>query len=270
MKSMFILIILLLISNRCDLAQQDISQIIYENYPKYKSAEFEKKRFGHDELKNQIEKLDSKKIFKIETAGYSLEKREIFLIKAGTGKIKVLLWSQMHGDESTATMALFDIFNFLSANDDLNEIRKDLLSKLQIYFIPMLNPDGAELFQRRNALDIDLNRDALRLQFPESQILKAVKDSICPTFAFNLHDQSTRYSTGNSFKSATISFLAPAFNYEKEINEVRGNTMKLIVDLYHVLNKFIPGHIAKYNDDFEPRAFGDNFIKWGTSSVLIE
>ncbi len=46
--------------------------------------------------------------------------------------------------------------------------------------------------------------------------------------------------------------------------------MKLIVNIYDELKKFIPGHIAKYKDDFEPRAFGDNFIKWGTSSVLIE
>ena len=30
-----------------------------------------------------------------------------------SGEVHVLLWSQMHGDESTATMALFDIFNFI-------------------------------------------------------------------------------------------------------------------------------------------------------------
>ncbi len=176
----------------------------------------------------------------------------------------------MHGDESTATMALLDIFNFLSADDNFNKLRKQILSELTIYFIPMLNPDGAEKFKRRNGLDIDLNRDALRLQFPESQILKTVRDTLKPKFAFNLHDQNTRYSTGNSYQSATISFLAPAFNYKKDINEVRGNTMKLIVNLFEELKKFIPGHIAKYNDDFEPRAFGDNFIKWVTSSVLIE
>ena len=37
-----------------------------------------------------------------------------------------------------------------------------------------------------------------------------------------------------------------------------------------VLNEFIPGHIAKYSDDYEPRAFGDNFTKWGTATVLLE
>ncbi len=37
-----------------------------------------------------------------------------------------------------------------------------------------------------------------------------------------------------------------------------------------VLNEFIPGHIGKYSDDYEPRAFGDNFTKWGTGVVLLE
>ena len=46
--------------------------------------------------------------------------------------------------------------------------------------------------------------------------------------------------------------------------------MKLAVNIYDELSRFIPGHIGKWSDDFEPRAFGDNFVKWGTGSLLIE
>ncbi len=266
----FIILIFILTSIEFNMAQTNFPQTIYENYIKYKSSEFDKKNFTHRDLKSSIEKLKLDKKFKVEVAGKSLEGREIYLLSIGKGKTNVLLWSQMHGDESTATMALFDIFNFFNSNDDLKNLRKEILDSLKIYFIPMLNPDGAEKYQRRNALDIDLNRDALRLQFPESQILKTLRDSLNPKFAFNLHDQNTRYTSGKSYKSATISFLAPTYNYEKEINDVRTNTMKLIVNISDALNNIIPGHIAKYSDDFEPRAFGDNFIKWGTSAVLIE
>ena len=76
-----------------------------------------------------------------------------------------MLWSQMHGDESTATMALADIFRFLvEAPGD--SLRERLRNRLTIVFIPMLNPDGAEVFQRENAVGIDVNRDARRLSTP--------------------------------------------------------------------------------------------------------
>ena len=270
MKSLNSLIFLFLLYIGTSLGQNFNSQDYYDSYSDYKESEFNKRRFKHSDLIKKIQALSKNPLFDVKVAGKSLEGKKIFLLSIGTGKTKVLLWSQMHGDESTATMALFDLFNFLSSDDKFNSFRKEILKKITIYFIPMLNPDGAEDFKRRNALNIDLNRDALRLEFPESKILKSVRDSLKPKFAFNLHDQNTRYSSGNSYHSATISFLAPAYNYEKEVNEVRGNTMKLIVNIYDELKKFIPGHIAKYKDDFEPRAFGDNFIKWGTSSVLIE
>ena len=46
--------------------------------------------------------------------------------------------------------------------------------------------------------------------------------------------------------------------------------MKLISEQYNLLSEFIPGHIARYQDDYEPRAFGDSFTKSGASIVLIE
>lgn len=134
----------------------------------------------------------------------------------------------------------------------------------------MVNPDGAEKFTRRNRAKIDLNRDALRRTNPESKMLYKLQKRIKPQFGFNLHDQGSLYTAGNSFKTAALSFLLPAFNYDKDINDVRNNGMKVIVDIYNSLSRFIPGHIGRYDDSFEPRAFGDNFVKWGTSSVLIE
>lgn len=249
---------------------QDFSKNVFENYENYKEQSITRRNFRHSEILPLIEKLKKNKIFSVSKIGQSVEDRDIFLIKAGHGQTSILLWSQMHGDESTATMALFDIFNFFSANDQFNELRKELLDNLTIYFIPMLNPDGAERFQRRNALEIDINRDAARLESPESRILKSTRDSLNPLFGFNLHDQSPRYSAGGCFRSASISFLAPPVSYEKEVNPVRERAMKLIVELNRVLSEFIPGHVGKYSDDFEPRAFGDNIQRWGTSTILIE
>jgi len=265
-----IIFIFLITSSGYSVAQNFNSQKLYDMYDNYKESEIFNKRFNQDWIVPYFKKFENNSLFRFREIGRSLENREILMISFGTGPVNILAWSQMHGDESTATMALVDILNFFSADDEFNEMRTELLQKLTINLIPILNPDGAEKFTRRNALNIDLNRDAQRLQFPESKALKSARDSLNADFGFNLHDQSTRYTVGYSYKSATISFLAPAYNYEKEINDVRANTMKVIVNIHDELSRFIPGHIARYDDEFEPRAFGDNFVKWGTSSVLIE
>ncbi len=269
MKKLVIIILfaLYLISVK---GQTITAEKLYNEYENFKELTLNQERIDPDLVNELIGKLKSSDVFEIKLLGKSLEGRNIHLIRYGSGKTKVLLWSQMHGDESTATQALFDIFNFLAAKNGFKDFKELLSQKLTLYFIPMLNPDGAYNFGRRNALEIDLNRDAERLQFPESQILKSVRDSLSPQFGFNLHDQMRYYAAGNTFKSATISFLAPAYNYQKDINEVRANTMKVIVDIKNALSEIIPGHIGRYSDDFEPRAFGDNLVKWGTSSILIE
>ncbi len=264
----FLFIYLLFIGNA--VGQFNLTESLYHSYPGFKEKTFQGRIVKHSEVKSLVEQLKTGELFRVKELGQSLEGREIYLVSIGKGPVNVLAWSQMHGDEPTATMALFDIFNFFMKESEYKELKNHILSKLTLHFIPMLNPDGAEKFTRRNVLSIDLNRDAGRVEFPEAQILKSVRDSIKPEFGFNLHDQNPRYSAGNSHRTATISFLAPAFNYEKEINDVRKNTMAVIVRLSEELGKVIPGHIARYNDDFEPRAFGDNFVKWGTSSILIE
>lgn len=248
----------------------DFANRLYNDYEQFRESALTNRRFKHSDIKPLIEQLKNNNKFRVEKIGESAEGREIYLLTLGAGKTKVFLWSQMHGDEPTATMALFDIFNFFSANDSFDPIRKELLNNLTIYFMPMVNPDGAEIFQRRNLYEIDINRDAVRQQTPEGTLLKQTFDGLQAHYGFNLHDQSTRYSVGTSFKSAALSFLAPATDYSKSVDSVRLNAIQLIGELSKILSEFIPGHIAKYTDEFEPRAFGDNFQKWGTSTILLE
>mgnify|MGYP005840086935 CR=1 FL=1 len=264
-----ILILSLLISEIIMAQSFQFEEYLYHNYERYKEKSLLHKRFKHSDIIPIFEKLKSNSEFKVERVGKSVEGRSLNLVSVGKGKTKIFLWSQMHGDEPTATAALFDIFNFLTDTSN-NYFTNKLYKRVSIYFLPMVNPDGAERFKRRNFYDIDLNRDASRLQCPEAVVLKNIFDELKADFGFNLHDQSHRYSVGNSFKSAAISFLAPAFDYEKKFDSVRGRAVQVIGGLYQMLSKFIPGHIAKYNDDYEPRAFGDNFQKWGTSTILIE
>ena len=195
---------------------------LYTSYPLFREASLTKRRFKQDSLNDLIDKRRKNPAYEIKQVGESFEGRPIHYIKTGTGKRKILLWTQMHGDEATATMASFDILNFLEGeNDGFDEARKLILSEMTLYFVPMLNPDGADRFQRRNAQNIDINRDALHLQAPESRILKTLQQTLQPEFGFNLHDKNPRYSVGSTSKLATISFMATAYNQERNVNAVR-------------------------------------------------
>lgn len=208
--------------------------------------------------------------FDIHQSGQSANGLPISIVKCGGGETRILLWSQMHGDEATATMALFDLFNFISADDEFNYIRNSILTGCTLYFLPMLNPDGANQFTRRNAQGIDINRDFHRCQTPEGKLLRRLRDEINPHFGFNLHDQSTLWSAGNSGNPATISLLSPAFDEELSVNNARRNAMQVITCINRNLQQHIPGHVGRFNDEHEPRAFGDNFQKAGTATILIE
>ena len=73
----------------------------------------------HVELKARIRLLEARYpgVLRAETAGASAEGREILLVRAGHGADSILLWSQMHGDEPTATGAIIDLLEFLGRHE---------------------------------------------------------------------------------------------------------------------------------------------------------
>ena len=244
---------------------------LFNEYSKYEVEGFSEMKVEPDFLQKQIDLITGKApgLFEIQLLGHSVEDRPIRMVSVGNGDVDVLMWSQMHGNESTATRSIVDLLSFIAENSKQKSVNS-LLQDLRIHFIPMLNPDGASRWTRENAIGIDLNRDALRLIAPESQLLKRVRDSLSADYGFNLHDQSKYYNVERLNNEASISFLATAFDYEKSRSAGRDEAMQLISYLYQINQHYIPNHTGRYNDDFEPRAFGDNIQKWGTKLILIE
>lgn len=251
--------------------EKSLTQRLYDSYDAFKVREITSRRMKQADMMKVVGALRASmdEILSVEELGRSSEGRPISLLKLGTGKTKIFMWSQMHGDEPTATMGILDMLSFISLNKTSPEVRK-ILSETTLLIIPMVNPDGAERFQRRSVHGIDINRDALSLQTKEAQVLKATRDAYSPDFGFNLHDQEPRFTVGPTGAVATIALLAPAYDYAKSENASRLRAKKVAAKLVELLLPFIDGHISRYDDSFEPRAFGDNVQRWGTSTVLIE
>ncbi|WP_299799474.1 M14 metallopeptidase family protein [uncultured Maribacter sp.] len=205
--------------------------------------------------------------FKIEVVGKSVRNESIKSITFGSGPNKILMWSQMHGNESTTTKAVVDLMSYLKQDIvDVSEISKSCTLKI----IPILSPDGARNYTRVNANKIDLNRDAQDLSQPESRVLKTVYEEFKPNYCLNLHDQRTIFNVGETSKPATVSFLAPAFDKDRNISPSRKLSMQLIAAMNNKLQKEIPGQVGRYDDGFNANCVGDAFQMRKTPTILFE
>jgi Zinc carboxypeptidase len=239
------------------------------NYQKIFEENKEEKLFGRyihlDHIEPLLNKFREKN--QVQIIGKSVQEKPIYGLEVGRGKTKILIWSQMHGDESTTTKALFDLLNLLSKNTDFGT---KILENFTLYIIPILNPDGAQLYTRENANKIDLNRDAQNLSQPESKILRTIYNQFQPDFCYNMHDQRTIYAIANTNKPATVSFLAPSYNQEREINNVRKKAIAIITEMNLVLQEFIPNQVGRFDDGFNLNCVGDTFQNLGTPTILFE
>jgi hypothetical protein len=206
--------------------------------------------------------------YQVQIIGYSVLGKPIYTYQLGTGSKRVLLWSQMHGNESTTTKALFDFLNFLNSDTAFAE---KMLEEFTFCFLPMLNPDGAMLYTRENANKVDLNRDSQALTQPESILLRQTFEKFKPDYCYNLHDQRTIFGVGDEIpKPATVSFLAPSYNEAREINEVRAKAIEVIVAMNAVLQGYIPNQVGRFDDSFNINCIGDTFQSLNVPTILIE
>ncbi len=235
------------------------------NYPDIKELSVHGRYISSSQLYSFLNSNSVRK--KITLLGNSVASRPIHKITLGSGKINILMWSQMHGNETTTTKAILDLVNYLNEESDL---ANQLLSSVTLTIVPILNPDGAAIYTRENANKIDLNRDALELSQPESKILRVLYNEIKPDYCFNLHDQRTIFNVGGLEKPATLSFLAPAHDMDRTVSSGRGKSMKIIVAMHKALSAILPDQIGRYDDAFNPNCVGDTFQMLGTPTILFE
>ena len=118
--------------------------------------------------------------------GRSQEGRAIYLVRLHRGgagaRFKVLFYAQQHGDEVSGKDALLCLIRAVADNPRL------LPADVDLYLMPMVNPDGAEAGHRRNGAGADLNRDHITLFQPETQALHRIARRILPHLAVDSHE----------------------------------------------------------------------------------
>ena len=240
---------------------------LYTDYNSFKNQGISGRYIRQNDIQFLLDNLGEE--FRLEKIGESVLDKPIHSIQCGKGPIKILAWSQMHGNESTTTKAIFDLLNYISKYKE-EVLVKSLLENCSLCIIPMLNPDGAEAYTRVNANKVDLNRDAQDLSQPESRVLRREFEKFQPDFCLNLHDQRTIFSAGNNAEPAVLSFLTPSMDKDRQIFPSRIKSMQLIAKIAEDLSELLPGRIGRYDDGFNINCTGDTFQSTQTPTILFE
>jgi hypothetical protein len=175
----------------------------------------------------------------------------------------------MHGDEPTHTAVMLDLFSYL-LQAPAKPQAAELLAGCTLMFIPMLNPDGAEAVMRFNAQGIDVNRDWRRQATPEGRALLRAAQTLKPQFGFNLHNQNARSNVGHPPRPAAVSVLAPAPDATRQVPPSMLAAKQMCACFVEAVRPFAEGMISRYDDTYEPRAFGDGIQSLGVSTMLVE
>lgn len=234
----------------------------HTNYKAYKVNEVNHRYITNAHITPFLNNLSNR--FIVSVLGYSENQRPIFGVKYGNGNKKILIWSQMHGNESTSTKALLDLFNTIENENEA------MFNACTLMVIPILNPDGAQAYTRLNANKVDLNRDAQHLTQAESKILRQCFDDFSPQYCFNLHGQRTLFSAGACNYPATLSFLSPAVDEQGSINTTRSKAMQVISEICGCLQDYLPNQIGRYDDAYNINCVGDQFQTLNVPTILFE
>lgn len=201
--------------------------------------------------------------------GKSHEGRAIELLQLGSGKTRLLMWTQMHGNEPTHTTVLLNLLNQLVNHSD-ESFAKSLLDNLTIGMVLGLNPDGAQRNIRHNAQGVDINRDALEFSSPEGRVFRDLIGSFQPDFGFNLHNQRHRLSIGEPAEPVAVSLLVPPIDEENTQNDSTRLATQVAATFCESVRETCGNRISRYGIEYMARAFGEWVQRQGVSVILVE
>ncbi len=142
------------------------------------------KTISFAEMEAFLKSADGTGPIRVSVEGTSAGGHPLYLVHAvrGTPAWRVFFYAQQHGDEVSGKDALLYLVRDIARKPEL------LPTDVDLWIMPMVNPDGAEAGKRRNSTGTDLNRDHIVLEQPETQALHRVARRVRPHVAVDCHE----------------------------------------------------------------------------------
>jgi hypothetical protein len=154
---------------------------------------------SHKEMMAALEVIKDKDGIKVSSIGESVEGKDLPLVHFPATQEKstrVLLIGLQHGDEHAGKEALLQLI------DEVSKGSYKIPAKVDLWIVPMANPDGNDADQRRNSNDFDLNRDHIIISQTETRALHELAAELKPDVIVDCHE--FRRDTGSYTKQGWL------------------------------------------------------------------
>lgn len=187
---------------------------------------------SHEEMTSFLARLSRQAgNMRIVTAGRSQEGRSIpALVFTDYGRYTgtdlrrlqrpvVFLIGQLHGNEPAGGEAMLALAQSLAVGE-----LKPLLERISVVIMPRGNPDGAHYFWRGTARCVDINRDHLKVDLPETYAIRRMTHEYQPDVFVDAHEFSVATRWVEKFNAVQSYDFTMAYathpNVARPLNEV--------------------------------------------------
>lgn len=191
--------------------------------------------------------------------------RDLWLVRAAdpaadqNQTLRVLVLCRQHGDEPASTEAVLGLVHRLAVGGD--PLLRASLSRVTLYVMPMVNPDGAEANTRVSGVGADLNRDWGVFRQPETRAVADAARRLRPHLVIDAHnwDGDDEYN-------------ADCLEVPRESASPEGRAgHALQQEAVHALAADgYAAHPTAWGDDSDPRLAHRWFARRGVLSALVE
>ena len=166
--------------NKSDILIKNDGKNVFINFYPSKEAQYisSQELITEDWYEDWYKILKKSKFLKSRIIGYSVQNRPIkaFFSNENINNPYIFILGRQHPPEVSSVFAIKGFVNELIGNINLSE---EFLSKYNIFFVPLMNPDGVENgFWRYNYNKKDLNRDWDNFFQPETNSVKNFLDNL--------------------------------------------------------------------------------------------
>ncbi|EME42521.1 hypothetical protein DOTSEDRAFT_89896 [Dothistroma septosporum NZE10] len=174
-------------------------------------------------------------------------------------KLRVYIQGGIHGDEPAGDQAILALLGKLDANQTWTA---SLLEWMDIEVLPRYNVDGVHYFQRRQASNLDANRDQLKMDSQQTRDLKKVFSNFDPHISIDMHEFIASKIYGGDYQHGADAMIAG------------GNNLNIYSNIREqIQNKWIPAigrHLESNDLRWEMYAVGKMNFTSGSKIILEE